>query len=129
MQVYAPRDPLAEYIRGDITFRKLRVMVEGIPLDPTTPLGRIIGGPWSDTERLLHMVAQGLMTLNASYRNVNRPKGSEATKPEKIPTPEPTRYQRKAEKRRKAGTRHQRVSEAGLLAVLAQNQKEANHGG
>lgn len=128
MQVYAPRDPLAEYLCGEITFRKLRVMVEAVPLDPSTPIGRVISGPWSDTDRLLHVVASVLKTLNASYYNLNRPKGSEASRPEQVPTPELTYYQRKAEKRRVLGSKHQRKSEAGLLAVLAENQKEANDG-
>ncbi len=33
MQVYAPRDPVGEFWRGDLSLRTLRVMVEHLPPD------------------------------------------------------------------------------------------------
>lgn len=103
MQTYAPRDPLAEFLRGDITLRKLRIMVEGIPTDtPTTPIGRAINGPWGDIHRLLHVTGEALIQLNANYYNANRGKDSPAIEAEKLWKPELTPYQQEAENGQKA---------------------------
>jgi len=125
LQTYAPRDPLAEFCQGVITFRQLRVMVQGLAMDQTTPIGRIVGGPWGDRERLLADVATTLRHIAAGYMNVHRPAGTPPVDVEPIPVPTPTVYQRKAAKRRAHDTRHERESEAGLLAVLARDREEA----
>lgn len=93
LQAYAPRDPLSEYLRGEITLRKLRVMVNGIPATPDTPLGRIINGPWSDRERLLHVMAETLMNLDVNFYNAHREKGSEPRDRKPLWKPELTAYQ------------------------------------
>lgn len=42
MHHYLGRDPIAEFWRGEITLRKLRVMVEGLP--PNGALARAVAG-------------------------------------------------------------------------------------
>ena len=65
LQLYAPRDPLAEVLAGEITIRQFRVMCEGIPRTPDTPVGRALHGPWADRDRLLHMATSVLQQLRA----------------------------------------------------------------
>lgn len=121
MQMYAPRDPLGEYLTGGITFRQLRVMVEGLPRDPSTPIGRAINGPWGDTERLLHGLLWEMRILNASFVNSKKRENVAAVEP-KFPTePEPTIYQREAKARAARGDENQRKSEQQLLSVLTRD--------
>lgn len=118
LQVYAPRDPLAEYLTGDITFRQLRVMVDGLARDSSTPVGRAYSGPWSDLHYLVHFAATEVQFLRADFENVHRAEGLEARTPTPLTTPESTHYQRKAKKRGKPDDRRARAAEADLLAVL-----------
>lgn len=95
-------------------------MVDGLARDSTTPIGRVVGGPWDDTEHLLRVLAAEVAALRADYENVHRKQGSEPRTPPDIPTPPATRYQRKAAKQGRPQDQHARRSEAGLLAVLNQ---------
>lgn len=118
LQVYAPRDPLGEFLREEITFRQLRVMVEGLPLDPSTPLGRVINGPWGDLERLAWDTANHLRGLEAMFYNAHKKKSAVPAEANPITPPPQTRYQRKARNRKARGDAHQRASESALLDVL-----------
>lgn len=127
MQVYAPRDPLSEFLTGGITFRQLRVMVEGLPRDPSTPIGRAINGPWDDTNRLLNGVIWELRILVASFANSKRAANTAAVEPKEPSWPEPTVYQRDAVSAAAQGDERQRASEDQLLAALARtNEGETN---
>lgn len=123
MQTYSPRDPLGEYLQGTITFRQLRVMVEQLARDTSTPIGRAINGPWGDHERLLHSIEWQLQRLHASYYNTNRDKGKALLEPEPLAQPEPTTYQALAERQRTAPDVQQVAVEQGLLAVLSRTQE------
>jgi len=88
MAAYPGRgNPVMDALRGDISTRQLRVMVENLP--PDNAAARLIRGAWGDLERLVHDVSCQLRLLNASYHNVNREKGkSPIEDPELLPTPE-----------------------------------------
>lgn len=51
LQVYAPRDPIAEAIRGEISLRQLRLMIEYLP--PDSMYHHVTQSPWRDHELLL----------------------------------------------------------------------------
>ena len=120
LQAYAPRDPLQEVLRGEITLRKFRVMVEGIPHTAATPVGRIINGPWSDNERLLHSVASALISLDTNFYNVHREPGSAPAEARDLWRPDLTVYQQEIVDLPDPDFEHRAASEAGLLEVLAQ---------
>lgn len=67
MQEYAPRDPLAEFLAGKITLRKLRVMIEHLP--PDSAWHRHRSGPWSGQEWLLWNVESRLRELLVATHN------------------------------------------------------------
>lgn len=115
LQAYSPRDPLAEYLRGEITLRKLRVMVEAIPIDASTPVGRKIVGPWDALTHLTWAGASAMRNLSASYHNVHKREGVEPVTPEPLPTPPLTEYQLAEQD---AATKKQREEEAALLAAI-----------
>lgn len=69
MATYAPRDPLAEYLAGRITLRKLRVMIEHLP--PDSAWHRARGGPWRDTESLLWSIESRLRDLTVATHNAS----------------------------------------------------------
>ena len=120
LQFYAPRDPLAEVLSGAITLRKFRVMCEGIPTKtPDSPLGRVLVGPYGNVEHLLHGILTTARNVHAVTYNSHRPKGAEAYRPEPIPLPEPTYWQRRAAKKERA---KEKKSEDFLLSVIARNQ-------
>ena len=123
LQLYAPRDPLAEVLAGDITIRQFRVMCEGVPRTPDTPMGRALHGPWSDSDRLLHMATSVLQQLLAVQFNSKRQKGTQPFEPAEIPTPPLTIWQ---EKKKQQDREPEREAEQGLLAVLARNQQLNN---
>lgn len=123
LQLYAPRDPLAEVLAGDITIRQFRVMCEGIPRTPDTPVGRALNGPWSDRDRLLHMATSVLQQLLAVQFNSKRQNGTTPFEPAEIPTPPLTFWQ---EEKKKQDRKPEREAEQGLLAVLARNQQLNN---
>ena len=123
LQLYAPRDPLAEVLAGEITIRQFRVMCEGIPRTPDTPVGRALNGPWSDRDRLLHAATSVLQQLLAVQFNSKRQKGAPPFEPTEIPTPPLTVWQ---EKKKQQDREPEREAEQGLLAVLARNQQLNN---
>lgn len=53
MQAYPGRDPIAEFFRGQITLRKLRVMTEYLPENSPANWHTTDGRPYSLTESLL----------------------------------------------------------------------------
>ncbi|XBH21614.1 hypothetical protein V5R04_15620 [Jonesiaceae bacterium BS-20] len=120
MQVYAPRDPLREYLRGKITLRKLRVMIEGIPLTPATPIGRVVNGPWGDQERLFHAIASEMRLQRISFYNVHRAEGSQMESFTEFPVPDLTEYQIEAKKAQQSAgpSAYQAQVESDLLRVL-----------
>lgn len=94
LQNYAPRDPVAEAMRGEITPRQLRVMIEHLP--PGNAWQRAAYGPWGDRERLqadtsnrlrdLMLQNSRLLSLVAGALKVNN---LQLGKPEYITPPEP----------------------------------------
>lgn len=124
MQAYAPRDPLGEFLAGGITFRQLRVMIDGLARDPSSPLGRAIGGPWDDTNHLLNGIVWELRVLVASFANSKRAENTPSVEPTFPTFPEPTWYQRRAKKKAEKATKTQRAAEDHLLAVLAPDEIE-----
>ena len=81
MQVYAPRDPVAEAIRGEISVRQLRVMVQHLPAG--SAYERATRGPWTDSERLqlatesrLRDVLAQLTYLAGAFKSAYRVSGS-----------------------------------------------------
>jgi hypothetical protein len=80
------RDPLAEFYRGDITARALRVLIDGLP--PTSAYANAVQGhTWRDTELILHQVDWQLRQLNAHISNLFRPDGTDPIQPEPLATP------------------------------------------
>ena len=95
MQVYAPRDPLAEYLAGRITLRKLRVMIEHLP--PGSAWHRATAGPWRDVESLLWSIESRLRDLTVATHNasavtvaaITHRQARFAPQPKYLPTPPP----------------------------------------
>lgn len=93
MAEYAPRDPLAEYLAGKITLRKLRVMIEHLP--PGSAWHRARGGPWRDTESLLWSIESRLRDLTVATHNgaavtvaaITRKPARFVSEPKYLPTP------------------------------------------
>lgn len=86
MQAYAPRDPLAEYWRGELSLRQLRVMVEWLPVD--SPAHRAENGhSWRDEHVLAWDIDSQLRVLNTALANLFREKGATPAQPEFIPSP------------------------------------------
>lgn len=89
MQAYPGQpNPVLAAIRGDISTRQLRVMVEHLP--PDNPVAWHLGYRWGDIERLLHDISSQLRLYRADFYNAHRdPKKSRPMEePELIPTPE-----------------------------------------
>lgn len=84
--MYAPRDPLAEYLNGRVSFRQLRVMVEHLP--PGSAVHRAANGPWGDQDWVLHDVSSRLRDLLVLTSNLNRPKNAAPRHPEYLPSPQ-----------------------------------------
>ena len=123
LQVYAPRDPLAEYLRGQITFRKLRVMVEGIPFDPSTPVGRAINGPWGTGEHLMAHAVDASRTLATAFYNHHRKQGQPTAEVDLLSRPKLTRYQRKAEQRARRAERRVAAADIELMRQIEQRRR------
>ncbi|WP_175008116.1 hypothetical protein [Cellulosimicrobium sp. TH-20] len=123
LQEYAPRDPLAEYLDGRITLRKLRVMIEHLP--PGSALHRALYGPWGDTERLLHAIANhggALLTLTNNIQAAKAKQEQQQFVP--IPGLDLTEYQREQQEQ-ELDDAEERVD---LLAVLTRAQVEDDDG-
>lgn len=83
---YPGRDPIAEFWRGQISPRQLRVLAEG--LGPGSPLARARNGhSWTEHEWIAHDTNWQLRQLLALTYNVNAEKGKSAPEPKPLPTP------------------------------------------
>ncbi|MFG3140757.1 hypothetical protein ACGFZA_31700 [Streptomyces sp. NPDC048211] len=102
MHHYTGRDPIAEYWRGEITLRKLRVLVEGLP--PTGALGRAItGSPWGTVEYQLAELLDRVGRMEIDFRNANRAeKSPQQEYPDRIPRPGDPSPKQKAKAEAKA---------------------------
>jgi len=72
MQAYPGRDPLAEVMRGDITVRKFRVLVEHLPAGNALEVARNSG--WTRAEWRGWNIEARLRELFALTHNINTPK-------------------------------------------------------
>lgn len=87
MATYPGRgNPVMDALRGKISVRQLRVMVEHLP--PNNAAARLLNGRWGDLERLIHDCSSQLRLFNTNYYNVNREKGKRAIEADLLPTPE-----------------------------------------
>jgi hypothetical protein len=72
--------------RGDLTFRGLRVLIDGLPADSAF-VRAFQGTSWRDSEWILHDVSSQLRVLNASLANTFRKEGATPIEPTFLPTP------------------------------------------
>lgn len=113
MQQYSPRDPLAEYFRGEITLRQLRVMIEHLPSD--SPVHRAARGhEWREVEYLLAETADAVRTLAAITVAVN----SKRPKSVKMPDPLPRPVDEVEEERKRKRAQAAEAAYEGLLGAL-----------
>jgi hypothetical protein len=101
-------------LRGDLTVRQLRVMVQHLP--PGSAAHLRVNGPWGDVEGLLWDVSSRLRDLVALTANVNRGKDSPPVHLPHLPTPPLTDHQRDAAAQADAQVEAERQD---LLRVLA----------
>lgn len=81
---YAPRDPLAQYLRGRITTRQLRVLVEGLPPDSAFHRAQR-ENDWTDLEwmtRDTNWRTQRLLWFVEAFLTDSKPE-----RPEPLPSP------------------------------------------
>lgn len=106
------RNPIVDALRGKISLRKLRLMVEHLP--PDNAVARLLRGPWGDPERIAHDSNTQLRSLRAELFNIVRGDKPPITDPDLLPTPE-TAKQKQAEVRPVATVR---MEQDHLQAVL-----------
>ena len=112
MRHYPGRNPVLDALRGHITTRQLRVMVEQLPADGT--LNEALGGTrWLDTDWVLYDVSTQLRALNANLGNIFRAKGQPPHWPPTL-LPRPARDEEPDEERAAA--------EAELDALIKRKQ-------
>lgn len=81
---YAPRDPVTEFVRGDITARALRVLGESLPL--TSSFARANQGhTWTDETWLMHDVSTHMRFLFGTVANFLG--ATPKVRPKPLPTP------------------------------------------
>ena len=97
---YAPRNPIAEFWRGEITLRHLRALVEGLPQD--TALARAERGPWGDPEWIAWHVEARLSELLSLISGIVSGNPGD---PDYLPTPDPTSSQLAAREQQAAQER------------------------
>lgn len=86
MRHYPGLNPVLDALRGQITVRRLRVMVEQLPADRR--VSEAVGNTeWLDDQWLLHDISSQLRRLNAAIATIFRPKGSPEPTWEPLPTP------------------------------------------
>lgn len=79
-------NPVLQALKGEISARQLRVMVQNLPQD--NPVSRELDGPWSDMHWLVYDVSKQLRMLRAEIYNLTRGKDEAPIKePELLPTP------------------------------------------
>lgn len=86
MQAYPGRDPVFDALRGKISIRQLRVMLENLPTD--NAIVRELHGRWGDDQRIAHDISSSLRILITQHDNLYRPRGTAALEPKFLPTPE-----------------------------------------
>lgn len=117
MHHYSPRDPVAEYWRGEITLRKLRVMVEGLPANGATARA-MAGHHWGHLEFMAADLVDVMARLRVDFGNANR-----AEKAPMQPYPDPVwRPEKPAakKKREKKARKESADARAGYLRIVAQ---------
>lgn len=77
---------MQEALRGKISIRKLRVMLEHLPLD--NAVARELHGRWGDQMLLTHDISSSLRILITQQNNLYRAKGEQPAEPELIPVPD-----------------------------------------
>ncbi|MEW1568322.1 hypothetical protein AB0454_35760 [Streptomyces sp. NPDC093509] len=115
MHHYPGRDPIAEFWRGEITLRKLRVMVEGLPPDGATARA-VAGHHWRHLEFMVAQMLNETVRMRVDFGNANRAEKAPAQEyPEPVWTPTQPSKKQKAKKVRK-----ERVeARAGYLRIVA----------
>lgn len=115
MHHYAPRDPVAEFWRGEISLRKLRVMVEGLPPDGATARAAS-GHHWRHLEFMVAHLLDETARLRVDFGNANREEKAPAREyPEPVWRPGQPSEKKQAAKKRK----EQAAARAGYLRIVA----------
>lgn len=84
MQFYPGQgNPVLQALRGLISTRQLRVMIEHLPQN--NPIGRELDGPWTDLHLLIRDVSTQLRFLRAEVHNALYEQ--KITEPELLPNP------------------------------------------
>lgn len=83
---YAPRDPVGEYWRGEITLRELRVLVEGLPPDSAAHRRVPSLGGWTHQD---HLVATTVDLLNRLFHLTYAVNSKDGRYDEPDPLPRP----------------------------------------
>lgn len=81
---YSPRDPLAEFLRGEISGRQLRVITEGLPLDSAF-VRAMNGHSWQEETVILHDISTSLRALHTMLGQALGAKPKPKFRP--LPTP------------------------------------------
>lgn len=103
------RSPVIDALRGRITVRQLRVMVENLAPDPAIQ-SALAGSTWGDQPWMLHDLTTQLRALVAITFNINRPRGTAPLTLEPLPHPTPSVEE--------SITEEQAAAEAELLALM-----------
>lgn len=118
MQAYPGHgNPVINALKGKISTRQLRVMIEHLP-KPNAVTREIAGNDWHDVEWMLWDVSTQLRLLRTNFYNANRGNDTPAEKFE--PLPNPKTFKRQATEAR---TPEKVASDrAHFRAVLNRNQ-------
>ncbi|MFF0139331.1 hypothetical protein ACFYRN_23155 [Streptomyces sp. NPDC005227] len=115
MHHYQGRDPIREFWRGEITLRKLRVMVEGLPPDGATARA-VAGHHWRHLEFMISRLLDETARLRVDFGNANRAEKAPAQEyPEPVWTPTQPSKKKKAKQARKEHAE----ARAGYLRIVA----------
>lgn len=108
--------PLAAYFRGDITLRKLRVLVEGLPSDGA--LGRAVtGSAWQLSDYRDADMADALERIFTALYNAHRAEGAHVMPwPDPVPRPGDPSPKAKA----KAKAKEARAAREGYEDIVGQ---------
>lgn len=116
---YSPRDPIAEFLRGEISCRQLRVLGQGLP-ETSAVVRAARGSSWTDTDYLLMtLVNETRMRRSEAVALVD---GKSPRKPQLLkPPPPPEITPDEADAERARADRRRREFEAGPMAALFPN--------
>lgn len=115
MHHYPGRDQIAEFWRGEITLRKLRVMVEGLPADGATARAAA-GHHWRHLEFMLAQLLNETVRMRVDFGNANR---AEKAPAQEYPEPVWTPTQPSEKKKAKAARKEKVQARAGYLRIVA----------